>query len=90
MLEVGLLLAHGAHMGTPEGLLTLLDMATEVAGRIFYRKEHYGVRVGNEADLVVLDTKSFAEAIVAQPARLWVFKRGRLVARNSIIKELFL
>jgi cytosine deaminase len=83
-------LAHGAHLGTPEGLATILDMGTETAGRIFYRKDGYGIRVGHEADLVVLDCQDFAEAIVSRPTRLWVFKGGRLVARNSAVGELFL
>ncbi len=90
MLEVGLIFAHGAYMGTHDELKTVLDMGTEVAGRIFYHNDSYGVRVGNEADLVVLDVHRFEDAIVAQPTRLWVFKKGRMVAKNSVAKELFL
>ncbi|MFQ5912144.1 MAG: amidohydrolase family protein [Nitrospinota bacterium] len=90
MLEVGLILAHAAHMGTSEGLRAILDMGTETAGRIFYRNDNYGVHVGNDADLVVLDTESFEKAIVTQPDRVRVFKKGRLVARSSTVKELLL
>lgn len=90
MLEVGLLLAHGAHMGRPEDLVTILRMATETAGRIFSRRDGYGIRVGNEADVVVLDTDDFAEPVLSRPTRLMVFKGGRLVARNSTRRELFL
>ena len=90
MMEVGLLLAHGAQMGTPNELLTVLDMGTETAGRIFYRRQHYGLRAGHEADLVVLDTKDLGDAIVCRPTRRWVFKGGKLVARTSARTELFL
>jgi cytosine deaminase len=89
MLEVGLILAHGAHMGTIEDLATILDMGTEAAGRIFYRDENYGISEGNQADIVVLDTERIEDAVVAQPTKLWVFKSGQLVARNSTVKELF-
>jgi len=77
-------------MGTPNELLTVLDMGTETAGRIFYRRQHYGLRAGHEADLVVLDTKDLGDAIVCRPTRRWVFKGGKLVARTSARTELFL
>ncbi len=90
MLEVGLIFAHGAQMGSFEELKTVLDMGTEIPGRIFFRNDTYGVRVGNVADLVVLDVHRFEDAIVTQPTRLWVFKKGRMVARSSTATDLFL
>ncbi len=57
---------------------------------MFYRTDGYGIRAGNEADVVVLNTDDFAEAVLSRPTRLMVFKAGRMVARNSTRSELFL
>jgi cytosine deaminase len=44
----------------------------------------YGVRVGAQADLVVVNASSPAEAVVARPPRRYVFKAGKLVARDGV------
>ncbi len=48
------------------------------------RFPHYGVAPGSPADLVVLDAQTIPEAILHQPERLAVFKRGKLVAGTML------
>lgn len=83
MLEGGLIMAHGAHMGHQAGLRHVLAMATVNPGRTFYRGRPHGLVAGAPADLVVLDETDPDQVIVTQPERLKVYKAGRLVAENT-------
>ena len=86
LLEEALVLAYGAHMDTVEELETLLEMCTYKAARAL-RLDRYGLEVGCKADLVVLDAPTPSAAIVNQAEKLYVFKAGRMVAKNKIITE---
>lgn len=46
--------------------------------------EHYGLRVGADADLVVVEGETHVEAIVARRQRALVMKAGRITARDGI------
>lgn len=81
-LQIGLLLANTAHFGTAEENRQLLPMATTEAARVIGAERDYGLRPGAWADLVVLDCERPEDAIVAQPEKRYVFKRGRLVAES--------
>lgn len=86
LLEEGLVLAYGAHMDTVEELEILLEMCTVNAAKAL-RLPDYGLDVGCQADLVVLDAPSPSAAIVNQVEKLYVIKSGRLVAINRRINE---
>jgi cytosine deaminase len=47
------------------------------------RLPNYGLEVGRDADLVLLDTQKVADAIIDLPDRSVVLKRGRIVARTE-------
>ena len=81
-LEIALLLAHAAHMSTPKEIEQIFDMATVNAARLLGLK-NYGSSPGCQADLVVLDAYSPAEAITLQAGRRFVIKRGHLVAETK-------
>jgi cytosine deaminase len=83
MLEVGLIMAHAAHMGDLEGLRKVVEMGTLNPARSFYRGKAVGVAVGAPADLVVLDETDPDQLIVTHPERLKVYKSGRPVAENE-------
>ncbi|HVC48838.1 MAG TPA: hypothetical protein VND43_01550, partial [Burkholderiales bacterium] len=38
----------------------------------------YGLEVGKQADLVILDTFEVADALLDIPPRSWVIKRGKI------------
>ncbi len=83
LLEVGLILAHAAHMGHLEGLRKVVEMGTVNPARSFYRGKTVGIAVGAPADLVVLDETDPDQIIATQPERLQVYKAGHLVAENE-------
>jgi cytosine deaminase len=84
MLEAGLLLAHAAHMGDPQGLVEVVKMGTSYGARVLGITDDYGLEEGKIADLIVLDAASMAQALINQKPPLHVFKRGRLVVTNHL------
>ena len=57
---------------------TCLDLVTDLPARLMNLRD-YGIKVGNPADLVVLDTDSGRIAIAELPDILMGFKNGRQV-----------
>ena len=77
-LQIGLLLAHIAQMGSPEDQAEVLRMCTYAAAEAMGMSAQYGIEVGKQADLVILDTRRVADAWIESPCRSWVIKRGRI------------
>lgn len=88
LLEEGLVLAQGAHMDLIEDLENLIKMCTINAAKAL-RLPGYGLDVGCQADLVVLDAPSPSAAIINQAEKLYVIKKGHLVAINRVLSESF-
>lgn len=63
-------------------------MLTIDAAKILGVKD-YGIKEGNRADLVIIDTDNIKDAIRLQPARLYAIKNEKLIAKSSSKKELF-
>ena len=78
MLVIGNMLAHVVQFGTPEDQAAVLDMGTKNAARAIGIASDYGVAVGKQADLVILDTYKVADALLDMPSRSWVLKRGKI------------
>ena len=85
MLLIGNLLAHAISYGTPEHQAAILGMATGNAARAIGIHGSYGIAVGRQADLVILESTRVADALLDIPARSWVIKRGKItvVTRHS-------
>ncbi len=81
-LQVALITAHAAQLGTPEEIAAALRMVTTDAARMLRLPEH-GVVVGARADLVVLDAETEHEALREQAVRRWVLRGGRVVAETE-------
>jgi cytosine deaminase len=77
-LQMGSMLAHVAHMGSPDDQAFILAMATTNAARAMGVSDCYGIEEGKAADFVVLDTEFVADAILDIPVRSWVVKRGNV------------
>jgi cytosine/creatinine deaminase len=88
LLRQALVAAMAAHLGNLDQMAWLLDLITVNPAKAIGLKEH-GLAEGCRADLVVLDAADPAQAITEQAEKLWVFKSGRLVARNTRTSELF-
>lgn len=78
MLVIGNMLAHVLSFGTPAHQAAILEMGTVNAARSIGIGEHYGLAVGKQADLVILDTYQVADALLDIPSRSWVIKRGKI------------
>lgn len=78
MLVIGNMLAHAISFGTPVNQAAILDMGTINAARSIGIGENYGLAVGKQADLVILDTYQVADVLLDIPARSWVIKRGKI------------
>ena len=83
MILLALFVARLGPWRTNEDLDRVFDMATVGAPQAIGLAEEHGVAVGKTADLVVLDAGSRHDAIRDQARRLWVLKRGRIVARDG-------
>ena len=80
------LAVHAAHLARADERHLALEMITGRAARVLGLKE-YGLEVGHRADLVLLDADSPGEALSELPARLRVYKAGRLVYRQDVTRE---
>lgn len=88
-LQIAMLGVHAAHLGGADDLPTVLPMVTTNAARALGLTD-YGLEVGKTADMVLLDTKRVADAVIDQPARLLVLKSGKVTVRKQIKTELFI
>jgi len=76
LLRIANLQANVCQVGQPQQLRDCFAMLTERSARLMNLPD-YGVRVGNPADLVVLDAVSPEQAVAEITPPLAVFKRGR-------------
>jgi len=75
-LEIALLLAHAAQMGTEKDAEKLLDMGTIHAARALGQKS-YGIELNHQADLVLFDTQRKRNVLVERPRRLGIWRNGK-------------
>ncbi|WP_067815215.1 amidohydrolase family protein [Nocardia inohanensis] len=88
LLDIGLFLAQTCHLSGAQDLSRVLAMATTEAARVVGIADHYGIRPGARADLVVLSTHRVADVLLDRPDRCYVVKSGRVVARTVRSREL--
>ena len=82
-LQIANLTAHCAHMSGDAEWPQCLQMVTDAAARSL-ALPNYGLAVGKHADLVVCDAYSQHEALCGLPARLMLFRHGRLLYHHSL------
>jgi cytosine deaminase len=76
--EVALFMAHTAHLTSPEGIERCFDMVTDNAARAL-RRQGYGTRPGDRADLNVWRAASVKEILRWQQPPAYVLKDGRVL-----------
>lgn len=89
LMDVALFLAQVGHMGSPDDFKRLLKTITYSNAKIIGVDEGYGVKVGDRADLVVLDAPDGPSALLGRAVRTAVVKGGRVVARTEKTTQLF-
>src|SRR5271166_2251408 len=80
MLDVAHMAVHGAPMTSREAISWTFDAVTNVPARIL-GLENYGLRVGANADMVLLQAADPIEAVRLRATRLIVMRRGKVIAR---------
>lgn len=83
MLQVALITGHAAQLSLPAEIEKTFDMITTDAAKIL-RLEHYGLAKGCDADITITACKDARDAIRLSPERLYVIKRGRVVAETRV------
>ena len=81
MLDVAHMAVHGAPMTSREAIRWTFAAVTEVPARIM-GLEGYGLHAGAHADMVLLQAADPIEAVRLRATRLYVLRRGRIVART--------
>ena len=81
MLEVAQMGLHVAQMTGQDAMRACFEAVTTTPARIL-GLEHYGIAVGNHADLVLLDAADPVEAIRLRAARRLVMRRGEVIAES--------
>lgn len=82
MLDVAHMGLHVAMMTGSEAMRACYDAVTVNAAKIM-GLDGYGIAPGCYADLVVLQAGSPVEAIRLRPTRLYVLRRGRIIAQTA-------
>jgi cytosine deaminase len=85
MLEVAFLASHLLWMMTDRDRETIYDMITVNPAKML-RIEEYGLDVGKEANLVILDADNMLDAFTRQPEASHVIRKGKLLAQCSTEK----
>lgn len=80
-LEIGLLLIAGGHLAARSDVEAVFEMATTNAARAIGLTS-YGVKVGDRANLVLLDATSTWDALVSQAEKVLVIAEGRVAVEN--------
>lgn len=75
LLQIGLITAYAAHMGSPADIRTVLRMMTEIPAAILGMND-YGICEGNPADFVVFDGCTPEQLFTMVPERRWVYRNG--------------
>lgn len=82
MLEVAQMGLHVAQMTSQAGMQQCFELVTSAPARIL-GLEAYGLTPGCQADLVILDAASVADALRLRPVRRYVIRRGRVISQTA-------
>lgn len=83
MLEVASMGLHVAQMTSRDDIRACFNAVTTESAKIM-GIEGYGIEVGNNADFVVLQARDTIEAIRIRANRLFVIRRGKIIAETPM------
>lgn len=83
MLAAAQLALMLCHMSGYDELNEVLALITHNGARALRVLDQYGIEEGKPADFLIVDAPSVFEALRLVPARLYVFKAGREIARTT-------
>ncbi len=88
LLEVAHFMAHTGQFAWNGEVARVLPMITNVPAAVL-GMAHYGIEIGNRADVVVLDAPDWHSALQFQAEKRAVILNGRLAAENRRETDLF-
>jgi cytosine deaminase len=86
MLEVAGMGLHVAQMTGVDQMCQMFEAVTENGARVL-GLEKYGLEPGCHADMVILQAGDLQEALRLKPARLFVIRRGNVIAQTPPVKS---
>lgn len=90
MLEVAHMAVHVGQMTGVAEMQAMYDAVTVNSAKAM-QLEGYGLEVGCNADLVILQARDKIEAIRLKPARLYVIRRGKIISKTEpVVAMLYL
>lgn len=88
MLQAAYLLIHTAHLSGNEQIAQVFDMITSNGAKTL-QDDNYGIEVGKDADLIILDARDEKEALRLISESLYIIRKGKvLVETQAPIREL--
>jgi len=82
MLQAAHLLAHTAHLSGTEQIYDLYQMISTNGAKTLQIKD-YGIKVGNQADCIILDASDELEAIRLTSECLYVIRKGKVISETK-------
>lgn len=89
LMDVALFLAQVGHMGSPDDFQRLMRTITYTNAKIVGVNKGYGTKVGDRADLVVLDAPDAPAGLLNRAVRTAVIKGGNIVASTQKTTQWF-
>lgn len=80
VVETGL---HACHMTDYDHIVKALDLITINGAKTLNMGESYGIKEGNQANLIVIDAKSEYEAIQTQAPVLYSIRNGEIIVETK-------
>ncbi len=81
MLSVALICGHAVQMTMPNEIEILYKMITNNSAKIM-ELDDYGIKVGNSANLIIIDAKTPKEAISLVPNINYVIRNGNIISQS--------
>ena len=84
---IAMLAIPSAHLGGADDLPGVLPMITTNSAKALGLK-NYGLKAGDKADMVLIDTRKVSDAIIDMPDKLYVIKNGKVVVKTQRTTEM--
>ena len=86
MLEVASMGLHVAQLTGVEQMKSCFRAVTEIPAAIL-GLEGYGLEIGCNADMVILQAEDTIEALRLKANRLFVIRRGKIIAQSELLQS---
>jgi cytosine/creatinine deaminase len=82
MLEVANIVGHAAHLSSPSELQDVFDMPRHRAAKTI-GLQNYGLKLGNPADMVLIEAKTVGDALRKRAHRTHVIRGGKVLIHST-------